>query len=175
MQELKKAFESYFLRKISADQLTRETGMNQPGFSKALCFGMKNCIETHDSTFLGYLVFGAILWVERYPEQSVIELAILTDTLNDLLVADWHQKHEDIVWLLQKIQSKSSIKYLYRAIHLELLYLDWDENYAFPKKCVRAIARIGGTEAIDALKQLCSDNNPAISTLAKRKLTEIVD
>lgn len=38
------------------------------------------------------------------------------DTLNELLVADWHYKHEDIVLLLQKISSVKSMRYLYDAI-----------------------------------------------------------
>ena len=38
-----------------------------------------------------------------------------------------------------EICSEKSIKYLYDAIELQPEYLEWDDNYAFEVKCVRAI------------------------------------
>lgn len=93
--------------------------------------------------------------------------------LNKLLISDWHYKHEDIVTLLQKISSEKSIKYLYDAIELHPEYLEWDDNYAFEVKCVRAIYHIGMEKSYSYLEELCEHPNAVIREMAQRQLKKL--
>lgn len=97
----------------------------------------------------------------------------IVDVVNKLLVSDWHYKHEDITWILQKISSDKSIEYLYDAIELRPQYLEWDDNYAFEVKCVRAIYYIGKEKAFSYLERLCEHPNATISEMAQRQLKKI--
>ncbi|MBQ7065705.1 MAG: hypothetical protein IJN92_02695 [Lachnospiraceae bacterium] len=98
----------------------------------------------------------------------------IVDILNQLLVSEWHYKHEDIVLLLQKISCKESIEYLYNAIELRPQYLVWDDNYAFEKKCVRAIYYIGKEQAFSYLEKLCTNNNDVIREMAQKEIKKLM-
>lgn len=57
---------------------------------------------------------------------------------------------------------RKSIKYLYDAIELHPEYLEWDDNYAFEVKCVRAIFHIGMEKSYSYLEELCKHPNAVI-------------
>lgn len=80
---------------------------------------------------------------------------------------------EEIVTLLQKICSEKSIKYLYDAIELHPQYLEWDDNYAFEVKCVRAIYHIGKEKSFSYLEELCEHPNAVIREMAQRQLKKL--
>lgn len=96
------------------------------------------------------------------------------DILNELLISDWHCKHEDIALLLEKISSLKSMEYLYDAIKLNLNYLSWDENYSFEVKCVRGIYYIGREKSRPYLEQLCQHDNDVIREMAKRQINKLM-
>lgn len=98
----------------------------------------------------------------------------IVDVVNKLLVSDWHYKHEDITWILQRISSAESIEYLYDAIKLRPQYLEWDDNYAFEVKCVRAIYHIGKEKAFSYLEKLCKHSNDIIREMAQRQLKKLM-
>lgn len=98
----------------------------------------------------------------------------IVDVVNKLLVSDWHYKHEDIIWILQRISSYKSIEYLYDAIELRPKYLEWDDNYAFEVKCVRAIYYIGKEKSFSYLEKLCKHSNDIIKEMAQRQLKKIM-
>lgn len=97
----------------------------------------------------------------------------IVDVVNQLLVSDWHYKHEDITWILQRISSYESIKFLYDAIELHPQYLAWNDNYTFEVKCVRAIYHIGKEKAIPYLEKLCNHSNTVIREMAQRQIKKI--
>ncbi len=97
----------------------------------------------------------------------------ILDVSNRLLICDWHYKHEDIVWILQKISSCDSIEYLYKAIKLQLQYLAWDDNYTFEVKCVRAIYYIGKEKTFPYLKKLCNYPNCVIREMALKQIKKL--
>ena len=127
-------------------------------------------------------------FLEAYQSQnadSVEEVVYLTfvfeffderivDVVNKLIVSDWHYKHEDIACILQRISSYKSIEYLYDAIELRPQYLDWDDNYAFELKCVRAIYYIGKEKSFSYLEKLCKHSNDTISEMAQRQLKKLM-
>ncbi len=98
----------------------------------------------------------------------------ILDVANRLLISDWHYKHEDITYILQKISSCESIKYLYKAIELQPQYLAWDDNYAFEVKCVRAIYYIGKEKSFSYLEKLCKHPNDVIREMAQRQIKKLM-
>ncbi len=98
----------------------------------------------------------------------------ILDVAKRLLISDWHYKHEDITYILQKISSCESIKYLYKAIELQPQYLAWDDNYAFEVKCVRAIYYIGKEKSFSYLEKLCKHPNDVIREMAQRQIKKLM-
>lgn len=94
--------------------------------------------------------------------------------LNKLLISDWHFQHENIVLILQKISSVESMEYLYNAIGLHLQYLEWDDNYAFEVKCIRAIYHIGKERSRSYLDKLCKHPNRVIREMSQRQIKKMV-
>lgn len=93
--------------------------------------------------------------------------------LNELLVCDWHFKHEDIVLLLEKMSAFESLRYIYDAIELKPRYLQWDENFPFEVKCVRALYYIGKEKSLPYLENLSKNSNEIIREMAKRQLKKL--
>ncbi len=88
----------------------------------------------------------------------------------ELLLADFHTRHEDIALALEDLKDPRSIGALYLAAHAHFAHLDYDENFALPRKCTWALARIGTPEAFDRLRQLVESPNPKISAFAQKRL-----
>lgn len=86
---------------------------------------------------------------------------------------DWHTKHEDIVFLLQELSQESSLSYLEKAVDMKLAYLEWDDNYAFEKRCIRAVFYIGKEKSREFLKKMTLSENEELRKLAVRKFNEL--
>lgn len=166
-------FSAYFKKQISLEALVEEMGIYEREFSNSLLQEMVIAFDSKDAERLGYLIYALFLWDERVGKNKLHEFEKFVDILNELLVSAWHCKHEDIVTLLQKISSDKSIKYLYDAIELHPEYLEWDENYAFEVKCVRAMYHIGLEQSYSYLKQLCEHPNRVIREMAQRQLKKL--
>lgn len=110
-----------------------------------------------------YLIFVFEVFEVRY-----------VNILNKLLITDWHYQHENIALLLQRISSAESIEYLYNEIELRPQYLDWDDNYSFEVKCVRAIYQIGKEKAFSFLEKLCHHSNDVIREIAQRQIKKLM-
>lgn len=95
------------------------------------------------------------------------------DVLNDLITDDWHEKHEELVRLLDFYKSASSVNSLYYAALLKLSYRDYDEDFVLADKCIRTLAKINNKDAIEKLKLLSAANNDAISNSAKKQLKKL--
>lgn len=110
-----------------------------------------------------YLIFKFEVYKKEY-----------VDILNNLLISEWHYQHENIVILLEKISSLSSIPYLYNAIDLRPQYLTCNNSHSFEIKCVRAIYYIGKEKAIPYLKELCNNKIFDVRETAKRQITKLL-
>jgi hypothetical protein len=53
--------------------------------------------------------------------------------LSDLLIADRHQRHEDIALALQELCNPAAVRALPRAAEMNLSYLEHDENRALSR------------------------------------------
>lgn len=170
----REVFNNYFSKKISDTEFEKEIGINTDEFPVALNNEIKSTTEKQDSEMLEFLIYALFWWNDRGVNKST-SLEYFSQVLNELIIVKWHTQHENIVMLIQKIGNEESIEYLNKAIYLQLEYLEWDDNYAFQTKCVRALASIGGTKAVTALKAIAEIDNPIIKKLAKRKLAEITN
>jgi hypothetical protein len=90
--------------------------------------------------------------------------------LNNLIVEDWHFKHEDIARLLQGFKDSSSIDVLYQTALERYDYLDYDDSYALAVKCIWALGSINTGSSREKLKQLTSSTNQIISDAAEKQL-----
>ena len=165
-------FEKYFSNQVSKSYLIEKLEIDNKFFLDNLYEEVVCVIDKDDSQRLEYLIYALLLWEEQESNTIILLKEKFLECLNNALLFNWHKQHEIIVDLLQKMPDEKSITYLYKAIYLKLVYLEWDENYSFQKKCVRVIAKIGGKEAIKYLDVLCKDENKIIRELAKRKIEQ---
>lgn len=95
------------------------------------------------------------------------------DILNQLVTAPWHQKHEEIVRLLDHYRQPSSVNPLYKAALLNLDYRDYDEDFILANKCIRALEKIQDQNAIEKMELLAAADNELIRQYAKKHLNRI--
>ncbi len=169
MNLTKALFIKYFKNKMSQDELFKNIGIKEIGFEKCLLDKIFYAYEQEDAEMIEYLVFTIYLGEEK------INLSLFLDILNRLILCKWHNQHENIVLLLQKISSPESVKYLYKAIFMELDYLKWDDNFAFEKKCIHAMAKCNSQEAVRNLRHLATNENEIIKLCAERQLQKMQD
>jgi 2-polyprenyl-6-methoxyphenol hydroxylase-like FAD-dependent oxidoreductase len=83
------------------------------------------------------------------------------DILNELLLQNWHTRHEEIIHSIQKISSPKSIRYIKEAMQINFQYL---EDYGtglrqFINQCGHALLSIGTKEAIELIYELSESKN----------------
>lgn len=174
MELTENLFNAYFKNQISLERFIEKLGIYEKDFLDYLLCEMDEVLKSRDAMRLEHLIYALFLWHKCIGEKNINGLEKFLDILNELLISDWHYKHEDIVLILQKISSMKSIEYLYDAIELHPQYLAWDDNYAFEVKCVRAIYYIGRKESFSYLEKLCNHSNKVIREMAQRQINKIL-
>lgn len=173
MSMSKKTFLKYFDNKITLETLMKEIGINDNGFAAKLYKNLEEELETQDYEMLEFLIYALMIWEEKENDANGLTIKYFKKILNSLIVCEWHEQHENIVMLIQKISDEDSIEYLFNAIHLKLSYLEWDDNYSFQTKCIRAIGNIGGKNAINYLETLCEDANSIVREISQKQLKKL--
>jgi hypothetical protein len=92
------------------------------------------------------------------------------DILCRLMAEDWHQQHEDIAQLMQRIKDPRCIEVLYGTALKKFEYLVYNESLALARKCTWALADIGTPEAQQAITQLANAGSEAIAGYARKRL-----
>lgn len=87
-----------------------------------------------------------------------------------LLLLDWHYKHEDIAMYLKEIGDPSTVECLYLAAENNLQYLEYDQSFQFARKCIKALSAIGNEAAVQKLKILSESKVLKIAEYAKKEL-----
>lgn len=173
MKLTRSLFDAYFKNQVSLENFIEKLGIHDKDFLDYFLCEMIEVSNLKDANMLEYFIYTLFLWEEQVGRDDLHELEKYVGILNELLVSDWHYKHEDIALLLQKISSYESIEFLYKAIEIQPQYLEWDDNYAFEVKCVRAIYHIGKEKAIPYLEKLCNHSNAVIREMAQRQIKKI--
>lgn len=167
-------FELYFTNQISLENFIKKIGVFENGFLEDLLGQIDEAIKLKNVLRLEHLIYSLCLWNDCIKEKKTPGLELFLNKLNELLVADWHHSHEDIILLLQKISSVESLQYLYDAIELRPQYLVWDNNYAFEVKCIRALYYIGREKSFSYLERLCKHSNEVIRDMAQRQIKKMM-
>lgn len=92
------------------------------------------------------------------------------DILNQLVTDPWHQKHEEIVRLLDHYRQPSSVNPLYKAALLNLDYREYDEDFILANKCIRVLEKIQDQNAIEKMELLAEVDNALIRQYAQKHL-----
>lgn len=90
--------------------------------------------------------------------------------LCELVGADWHYKHEDVVSALGELADPRSVDVLRRATEYMPAYLDYDESRALAVKAIWALGRIPGQHANDVLIELSKSDDERLSEVALKQL-----
>lgn len=89
---------------------------------------------------------------------------ILVSIFSSVLLDDWHEAHEDIVFELGLIRDPRATNAIVTAATIPFQYLiDWGNLHEFQRKCAYALARIGTEESKKALEVLSQNLDPYIS------------
>lgn len=90
--------------------------------------------------------------------------------LIDLVRADWHFSHENIVSLLDGFRSPAAVEALYHAATWVPDYLEFDEARALAVKAIWALGNTPGSEAEHALRRLSTSDSEVVREEAKAQL-----
>ena len=93
-----------------------------------------------------------------------------TPALIELLGKSWHNRHEDIVSVLQGLKDPRAVDALYDEAHSEYEYLNYDDCYGLARKCTWALADIGTPEAKAKLQQLAQESNQFVAEYAQKRM-----
>lgn len=89
-----------------------------------------------------------------------------------LLKAEWHQKQEDIVMLLEEIKDPDTVDCINDLVYHKMPWSD-DENSSLALKCIWALGAIGNNKAIERLKGLAKSNVDYVRNIAEKQLRHI--
>lgn len=91
--------------------------------------------------------------------------------LAKILLEDWHDSHEDIVFELGLIGDPSAVKAIAKAALIPFASLEQCGSLPeFQRKCAYALARTGTIESRQALQDLASHPDPQIRRYAEEGL-----
>ena len=103
--------------------------------------------------------------------RNVEDEALLVPLYSKLLLEDWHQMHEDIVFDLGLIGDPRSVEPISKAATMQFKYLvEWQNLHEFQRKCAYALARIATEESKEALQTLSIHADPYIREYGKEGL-----
>lgn len=157
------------ISKLMLDQISKEEFLVENAIleiDEEILKGLNEAYQSRNANYVEEFVY--LIFAFDVFEKKIVNI------LNELLLVNWHYKHEDIALALEKISSSKSLDFLYNAIELHPQYLSWDDNYAFEVKCVRAIYYIGKEKAYSYLEKLCNHKNSVIREMAQRQFKKLL-
>lgn len=138
------------LKKIPEDEFSEKYGIKREQFSGKAWRLIDLAHQTHDGdTVEAALGMG---FTYGFPDGFLEEV-------HRLIPLRWHQRHEDLIGLLEGWRNPRSIPKIALAVEQKpyLEYLDYDDYGSYYKKCLWALVAIGSAEA-KALMQKYTDS-----------------
>jgi hypothetical protein len=90
--------------------------------------------------------------------------------LLELASANWHHKHEDVIWYLGSYHSPEVVDALIAATEWVPGYLDFDENRTLARKAIWELGKQPGGRAREALERIARSPTGILQEDAKRQL-----
>jgi hypothetical protein len=90
--------------------------------------------------------------------------------LMKLLKTDWHCKHEDIVLIFKQLKMPEAVDCLYETSLKLFKYLEYDDFFALPVKCIWALGATNTAKSKEKLKLLAQSSNEIIKENAMKQL-----
>ncbi len=152
-------------RRISKEEFVRrypaatEHGKLSPGLFTEVC-ASRNAEELQCAMVVGF-VFGFV------PEHAGL--------LRELVSADWHRCHEDVVSALQKLPSEDNVEALSAATQWIPEYLQYDDSRALAVKAIWALGKVRGDAAAKKLDALANSDNMILRSNAVEQLRRRIE
>ncbi len=108
-----------------------------------------------------------------YMSRSEIASQNHVQIFNELLMEDWHQEHENLLFLLENTCDESSVPYLGKRIETELDYMDYADRVVVMERCFELLREIGNEEAIDLIRKFEKCSDEMIADMAKVKMEQL--
>ena len=122
--------------------------------------------------------FDEVLAAERAKDgealrQALSKAKVPASILMRLLLDDWHDLHEDIVFDLGLLGEPSAVEAIQKAINIPFGHLvEWGNLHAFQRKCAYALARIGTEQSRVALETLARSTDSYIREYSEEGLSK---
>ena len=154
---------SYTFKKITKEEFLKRFPVDLTKENNYILSELLRAFDTKDKDVILYAMM--ILHLEYFTDRDKY-----VDIFNELLLVDWHDRHEDIASLLKGISSSKSVDALFKAATVQYDYLDYDDGYEFARKCIKALSSINNPEAIEKLRILSQYHIPEIAAYAVKEL-----
>lgn len=84
--------------------------------------------------------------------------------LHQLILEQWHYRHEDIIHDIQKRKNPASIEFIKQAMQTNYAYLEayGTGTRQFINQCGHALSSIGNSDVIDLIRELSKSDNPVL-------------
>lgn len=150
--------------RVSEDDFYRDLPC-KPGEASELGLAMlRRAVEERDPVGVE---FGLYLGHRFGISQKYLDVLLL------LAGENWHERHEDVIDGLAKLDSPESVDVFYRAALVKHPYLEYDEAYALGVKCIYALGKIQTLEAVVRLGELLRSGNSVLESEAGAQLARI--
>lgn len=130
----------YFCQQFD-DFLLSIDKIDEREFAFELC---QICLELKNSSYIAILL--DLIRALSLKDKKLIAF------FNQLLVEDWHEQHESLIYFIEIYLDKSSVSFLYRSLFVKNDWLDVAGYYAFHKKVIWAIFKIEGKSSLPMIK-----------------------
>lgn len=160
--EIRRLLSLLYCGKISNEQFIQKYFVDKPMNQKHVFVLLQNALMEKNA-FLVEEVVVLLLSGHFFIKDFTLQLC-------DLLLVDWHFKHEDIAMLLRDARDPLAINCLYSAAEMVFDYLAYDDTYQFGRKCIKALSVINDDKAVVKLKLLTESDIPSIANYARKEI-----
>jgi hypothetical protein len=165
MKEIeRKMIMAFSLQKITIDKFKEQFDFKNKSIESYIINSLEEAYSNKNEEDVDYILL-------MYFSLNTFQFDISnTNLLGNLLLEKWHNNHEDLAMIMQKIKDPKSIPFLEKAMYLDLDYLKYNDGESLIRKCAYAIGDINTFESWKKIKDLSVSNNQIIKDMAIEQL-----
>lgn len=154
----------FSLQKISINDFKDKFDFKKQSIEDYIINSLKEAYDNENDEDIEYILL-------MYFSLNTFEFNITnTELLGNLIIAKWHNNHEDLAMILQKLKDPKSIIFLEKAMSLNLDYLKYNDSESLIRKCAYALGDINVHESWETIKKLSESDNQIIKNAAIEQL-----